>query len=94
MIKAMNKRQINYFSIQQNKFMKTTNSEGGMRESFKGQKTILQEHEQQASCWTCHKKNLDVTVDEDHSTHRVLPNNNQDMWLKYLILNLNQIDEL
>lgn len=42
MMKAMNKRQINYFSTQQNKFMKTTNSEGGMRESVQAQ-SILQE---------------------------------------------------
>lgn len=34
------------------------------------------------------------SIDEDPITHKVLPNNNQDMWLKYLILNLNQIDDL
>jgi len=32
MLQQMQKRQQNYFSQQQNKFMKTTNSEGGMRE--------------------------------------------------------------
>ena len=32
MLKEMQKRQVTYFTYQQNKFMRTTNVEGGMKE--------------------------------------------------------------
>lgn len=37
-------------------------------------------------------RNMSV-IEEEHKT-KVLPNSNQDMWLKYLIINLNEIDDL
>ncbi len=30
----------------------------------------------------------------EEKNNKILPNNNQDMWLKYIINNLNQIDDL
>lgn len=100
MLKAMQWRQINYFSAQQNKFMKTTNKEGGMRDPTLSQ-SFLNDHTTQSTC--CFMKsssqgrdlNMSVSmIDDDPLTHKVIPNNNQDMWLKYLILNLNQMDDL
>ena len=35
-----------------------------------------------------------ISTTTEDQRHRVLPNTNLDMWLKYLILNLNEIDDL
>lgn len=107
MLKDVHQRLITYFQIQQNKFMKTTNTEGDMRDHADSASIFQQETIASSVCLCCRPKedlhsvsvNMDTSAllystDLTHkSVARVLPNSKQDMWLKYLINNLNQIDD-
>ena len=107
MLQQMQKRQQNYFSQQQNKFMKTTKSEGGMREP-KAAQSILDTTMRAAklcACFSCCKRqpaqeeflDLEQVIlenDEQPNLKIVVPNSNQDKWLQYLINNLNVVNEL
>ena len=114
MLKQMQKRQQTYFTYQQNKFMRTTNIEGGMKDAESGES--IRQTELRAShlcpCFIdCFKQQDDMQRDESHNRstlgsvrdqsiseqqqyNKVLPNNNQDMWLKYIQNNLLEIDDL
>ena len=95
--------------------MKTTNTEGGMRESIQSESIFMQTSSEAKCCPTVPKVcssgcfnptsdtpqvedvshvDLDTTQSMEHRSTRVTPNNQQDMWVKYLIRNLRQIDDL
>jgi hypothetical protein len=70
MLKEMQKRQQTYFSTQQNKFMRTTNIEGGMKDADTG--VSIRQTELRASnlcdCFPCFRPKDDTQSEMNRST--------------------------
>ncbi len=84
--------------------MKTTNAEGGMRDS-NNNLSIMRASNLKTTCCAClpcitnsnqdrNESFINTTTDDPKKSSKVLPNSNLDMWLKYLLLNLNEINDL
>ena len=77
--------------------MKTTNTEGGMRDAGETE-SIMQiaiEATKIFNCWRSRvSESSRMSEIDSNSEPKILPNLNQDMWLKYLVINLQQINDL
>ena len=97
-----------YFTLQQNKFMKTTNQEAGMSDAQHDGMSIMKMAIDTATCCvccSCCRKQIDTREPSQSNSEQsrqtntdqsalVLPNQNTDLWIKFLLKNLNEIRDL